>query len=691
MTKKRSSNHSAPAGREPGDAKRLAEFKERAERSYARVQANGESREIAIYKFAHDKLHADDNMAPFEAIARLQSIPVTIDEFVASEEFLGGRIEIWPTLMDDLRAMNPDVFIGEAPVHEALLGGATATGKTTLALVTNLYQLYLLTCFRDVKAMYGLSSQTRIIFMLQSLSPAITQRVIYAPFRELFESMPYAQRSLEWNRSKQSSLELGDGLMVVPELANVHSIVGQAIVGGILDEVNFMTIVERSLRVPGPRGQGGRYDQAEEVYRHLSRRRRARFTTCGFSIGCLCVISSTRYQDDFLDRRMAEVERLDEENVVVVRHKQYEVAPPDRYSGETFRLLVGNEHHATRILEDGDEAPESATVENVPIEYAVDFRRDPENALRDIVGIATDTISPFIGQRHKIVDAILAGRERGLRQWVDRPDVDLAVDGLPQWNDEALPEDRGCRRFIHVDLSLTRDRCGVAIVKVAGMVNQDAGGDADCNGVERLPQFDVEAAITIKPSACAELDIGDLRSWLMQLVWYYEFDIAQISFDGFQSRESIQTLHKAGIRAEELSVDRTPEPYEYLRRCLYHNRVAMVESDTLRVELAQLEFNTEKNKIDHPPRGSKDLADAVCGAIYAASQWRSVRADVGYHDPDGQRSRARPYCERPSGYTRPQGLRIRRRSLKQCMQDYYHREYLENLLGPPQPDQDEQD
>ncbi|MEE8273416.1 MAG: hypothetical protein V3R88_01910, partial [Alphaproteobacteria bacterium] len=148
---------------------------------------------------------------------------------------------------------------------------------------------------------------------------------------------------------------------------------------------------------------------------------------------------------------------------------------------------------------------------------------------------------------------------------------------------------------------------------------------------------------------------------------------------------------KAGIRAEELSVDRTPEPYEYLRRCLYQNRVAMVESETLKVELAQLEFNTEKNKIDHPPRGSKDLADAVCGAIYAASQSRSVRADVGYHNPDGQRTRARHPRERLSGYTRPQGFRIRRPSLKERIQDHYHREYLKNLLGPPQPDQDEQD
>ena len=61
----------------------------------------------------------------------------------------------------------------------------------------------------------------------------------------------------------------------------------------------------------------------------------------------------------------------------------------------------------------------------------------------------------------------------------------------------------------------------------------------------------------------------------------------------------------------------------------------MVDSDTLRMELCQLEFRADKNKIDHPPKGSKDVADAVCGAVFAASQHRSTRSRGGYYDRDG--------------------------------------------------------
>ena len=114
-----------------------------------------------------------------------------------------------------------------------------------------------------------------------------------------------------------------------------------------------------------------------------------------------------------------------------------------------------------------------------------------------------------------------------------------------------------------------------------------------------------------------------------------------ISYDGFQSRESIQILRKTGIRAEAISVDRNLEPYEYLRSALYQGRLAMVDSEPLRLELAQLELDAKRDKVDHPPRGSKDVADAVCGAVYAASRWRSIRTGLGCQDQDGNSTRAK--------------------------------------------------
>ena len=118
-------------------------------------------------------------------------------------------------------------------------------------------------------------------------------------------------------------------------------------------------------------------------------------------------------------------------------------------------------------------------------------------------------------------------------------------------------------------------------------------------------------------------------------------------------------IQRRGIIGEELPVDRTPDPYERLRDRLYEDRIAMVDSPSLRRELIELERNAESGHIDHPPRGSKDVADAVCGAIYIASRSRIIRNQVGYYDADGAAKTLDRRKQRASGKKRPQGFRRR--------------------------------
>ena len=46
----------------------------------------------------------------------------------------------------------------------------------------------------------------------------------------------------------------------------------------------------------------------------------------------------------------------------------------------------------------------------------------------------------------------------------------------------------------------------------------------------------------------------------------------------------------------------------------------MFQCELLRNELTDLERNINTGKVDHTESGSKDLADAVCGALYNASK-----------------------------------------------------------------------
>ena len=68
--------------------------------------------------------------------------------------------------------------------------------------------------------------------------------------------------------------------------------------------------------------------------------------------------------------------------------------------------------------------------------------------------------------------------------------------------------------------------------------------------------------------------------------------------------------------------------YEALKDAVYDERVWCYDVPILQRELAQLE-NTGK-KIDHPPKGSKDLADCVAGVVHHCEEgWRSGEAAGG--------------------------------------------------------------
>lgn len=608
-----------------------------AERAYAAALATGYEREARIFKHAAEQLIEHENPEFFNAIGRMKRIPVTVDEFMDSREFLGcdtdePLMDFWPNLRPILRAMNPDVFVGEAPVNQVLMGGATGWGKTHGALGTMLYQVYVTTCFDNVHRLFGLNKATTpIVFMFMSVSGTVTKRVLYQPFRAAFTSMPYTKRWVTWDRHMESELRLDNNVIIVPALASIQSMVGQAICGVVIDEINFMNIVENSKQVAGTIGQGGFYDQADIVWSNIVRRRKRSFTTQGVSIGVLCAPSSTRYKGDYIDRKMDEAEDQQTPGVLTMRHRQYDIAPlrdARDLAGETFPLLVGTDNYATRVLRPEEEAgidfPMHAAVERVPISFKPFFLSDPEGAARDVLGVASHSITPFFAQRHKIVEAMLAYRESDHQQYVIKSDVVLAIDGMPQIDEDLLPPDREAPRFVHVDLSSSVDCCGISIVKYDGHTPVPDPQHPD--RFDLLPKFVVEAAISIKPDSLHQIDPAEVRKWVQQLATYYQLNIASVSYDGWQSKESLGLLRVAGINSQEISVDKTSDPYRTFRSALYEGRIILPESDKLRLEMVSLEYQSEKDKIDHPPRGSKDCVDAVCGAIFAGSRSRLIRS-----------------------------------------------------------------
>jgi hypothetical protein len=84
------------------------------------------------------------------------------------------------------------------------------------------------------------------------------------------------------------------------------------------------------------------------------------------------------------------------------------------------------------------------------------------------------------------------------------------------------------------------------------------------------------------------------------------------------------------MRTETVSVAK--KHYEDMAMLVYEERLAMPMIDLLFEELSELKI-MNNNKVDHPRKKSKDLADAVCGAIFGAISHtpRNMNEEVEIH------------------------------------------------------------
>jgi hypothetical protein len=585
-----------------------------AEKKYELALKHGDARKQLAVLHAFKQLHEKNNPAFINALNKLKYFPVTIEEFIDGQDFLNGSgndpiIDIWPSLRDKLKQMNPDQLCGEEPIYEVVMAGGTGIGKTVRAEITALYQLYCLAAFDWPQELYNLAKSTYVNTVFMSVKPNTAIVTLYKPFRQKFNQIKFFQKYVAFNKLVESELRLDQNLIVKPVTASMESLIGQAIISGVIDEINFYAKVEKSRLAV----DGDTYDQAKIVYNTLVDRRKSRFVTLGPSFGSICVSASTKYKGDFTDRRIEQISKHQEPGTLVFREKRYDVVPSSRYSGENFLLLVGTETMPTKIILPTDIAgvdyPLNGQVEIVPVEHKAEFQKNPEGALRDICGISSGAIKPFISQRHKVTQANDRWVEAGYKLWSDKANYTLAYENYPT----IIPKniDKTKQYYVHVDLSLTSDRTALAFVSIEK--------DPISIDSEQLPKFVVDYLFSIKPDSSNQTDFGEIRRLITSLKFTHGVDIVRVSFDGFNSADSMQMLRKSGIQAFYISVDRTTGPYDYLRRCLYEDRISLPDNEILTDELVTLEYNEDANsgkgKVDHLESSSKDLSDAVCGAI----------------------------------------------------------------------------
>lgn len=606
-------------------------------REMADQQSNRQFGDMYYESVRRKIIDGDDSL--FKFMSNLDRAPVSIETFLDGKEYLGAfdDLVIWPEVRKAIIELNCNWWQGtnrdkgQMAYDGATLAGATSTAKTTIAMISTLYHLYLLSCLKSPQLVYSLTKQTTIVFAIMAAKPHVMKKVVYQPMRKYVDQMPYFQKYMPADKEIESEMYFKEkNIRIVPAGGDEDAILGEAIIGGICDEINFMNVVLRSKKAEVTSGRAGVYDQAEQVHSTMMRRKKGRFISSGPMIGIVFASSSTRYKGDFTDKRMAMVNKGLIKTEYVYCKRQYEVWPSDRYTRGTFKLLIGNDvQHDTRVLtdEEAEKMPAGSWIEDVPMEYRDDFVARPYDALRDIMGISNNALSPFIKTRYKVQECVDAGVEMGLESFLERDHVILGEHGMPRVKEGHYCQNPSRPRYVHIDLSRSRDRCGIAMIKFEGMRQCQRKGGV----TELLPIGVVEMACSIAPDANNEIDVAEVRAFVKHLKTKCGYPIKAVSYDGVDSRESIQQWRKDGVKSVELSVDRSSTPYKQFRDALYDLRVMLPDNDILVTEILELEYDEKADKIDHTVVGTKDVSDAVCGAytsmLERKSTWRTAAED----------------------------------------------------------------
>lgn len=555
-----------------------------------------------------------------------------------------------------------DVFDVEVPGTKNFAPSGIVVHNTTfcdIALIRMFYEIYML---KNPQATFNLMPNTEIVLVCFNRDDTLAREVTYGGVKAHMENSPFFN-NIGCKFGTSVTVLPSTNLKVMAVSARSAKALGRNVFGGIIDETDFL----EGSSFSGKDKAIGPHEKpfAEQLYASIVRRMKSRYEKSGFMPGKLLLSSSAKNKGSFTNKRMSEA--AGEPGVFVRDYAIYDVKPADQFSAKRFWVMAGNERIRHRILTDneyeeiGDQGRIVAENDgcrflHVPDNFRTDFERNIEDSIRDICGVVTTVSAPYIQMRDKIYEAIDPTLQHPARDevWVTNKPPPIRWDLLCHEVTEKVGAHKeivikpirhpDALRNVHVDLSLGKtDAAGICIGHIAEMIDVERRSEDGHIYYEEAPLIEVDLMLRVEAPPNGEVDIGAIRGLIYHFVDRgFQFGFA--SMDAFQSGESLQKLRWQGVPADKVSIDKTTEPYDFLKLALYEGRISMYRYPWVIRELEGLQRNYVRNRVDHPSGagGSKDVSDSLAGVVYSLStkiKFRSplMLGDSDYDDSSGEK------------------------------------------------------
>lgn len=505
--------------------------------------------------------------------------PIPLDRFVTDRRYLGlpplsdiqqSFVEAGTTFYKPSTHLKLGHLI-ESYVTELVAQWGKGSGKDHCSRVIAARGAYMVLCLKDPHTYYNMSPDSSIDIINVAYNAAQANAVYFTPFRRLIGASPWFRDRFD---DKQGFISFDKNVQAISGHSDQEGLEGYNVLVAVLDEIAaFKTKYELRNR----RALRSATHSAEGIYDAMRSSVQSRFP----GLGKVIMLSYPRYRNDFIQQKYNEGEH--DPAVYVSFATTWEANP-------------------TKSKQDFD----------------TEYRRNPEMAKAKYECDPPRAIDTYFKRPHKIdlafdVDLFEADSEI-LEDGTPAEKFDyekhiLTVDGklLPS----IVATDR-IPRAIHVDAAISNDRAGLTMSHVSGWV-----GRVIDKRVQKFPIVKTDLMTYWTPQPNDEINLSDIRALIIELK-NRGFNIALVTYDGYQSADSIQILNSHGIEAKNRSVDRDTSAYDTLKDLIYDERLETYYCWLVVQELKELTTIQGGQKVDHPDHGSKDVADSLAGSVQGA-------------------------------------------------------------------------
>ena len=498
-------------------------------------------------------------------------------------------------------------IVVESKDHTYITDNLTVTHNSTVSTYSLCYELYKLMCLKNPNRFY-LGANETIWFLFFNLNLKLAEKTMWGKFQKALQMSPWfmergtvtGRTNLIYQPNKDIKLGIGS--------TEEHAL-SIAVMFCAVDEMSFGSNDNADYLQTGMMA----------IYNQLYLRLSSRFSKAGRIQGRMYLISSAKSSNAVLESFIRDNEG--QPGMHVSRYKQWEVLPASKFSGQWFKIAVGNELLTSYIMginpteEEIKEAEmKGYTVIDVPLEMKHRFEMDFNRTLIDSCGISVQSSYKYIPYR--IVEPCFGSGVNPFIQEIIKTGLGDDKQIKDFFMPEVVPELLYSKKiYIHCDLSKNGDMTGISAVAVLGYKNQERFTDTGEQTLLKEIVFRHIFTIGLQCPPNDELSMIKVKDFIHYLKYDLGWNIAGVSCDGYQSLMLLQSLKIDGFNAKEISMDIVKNNectgYTTFRNTLVEQRIRIIKLQELVKEITNLEKNETTGKVDHPKQSIRVLEDGT--------------------------------------------------------------------------------